>query len=464
MVKIDNSGHFTLNHGQMLPIEIWERIIDMVAEQPDRFHPSSPGRTYTLRSCTLTCKSWSHRSLYHLNVVVTLTSGLSVSRLLSRFHPSPRSSHEFIPHYNNTSPKVISIIPTNESLPDHNQKQDYWVSSTPIRVNSILPVLEELVLKGFNLAHAHTTLIPALSLARSLRILVLSKVIFTSNNQLNRLIYSFDKLVRLRLFDVHLQPRRYPIDHNPFPHHLHHFETIRMVKKRNKTFDTIDILPFDRTEDLLNVFSVIRPMACFLLRLRIDDIWLEETSGPRGSEGFQFLQDFLKMCHSLEELTFVEVEKSRILASRTGYEIVKQTECRTVDLSPCSKLRRLQICSLIEDSFIALAPLVFQLVKTISSMDFTSVRFILALSGTEKLLCVPWSILDNVVAGPTTSDDVRFGGLRTVHVIPGTLNYIVGASDEGSISTSEEFLPALIFVTRERMPFCSSRNLLRFNA
>ncbi|KAI0783767.1 hypothetical protein C8Q75DRAFT_781926 [Abortiporus biennis] len=244
-----------------LPVEIWERIIDYVANDAATYYTTHSWRTLTLKSCALTCRAWTYRSIYHLNHIVTFRDSPSVSRFKARFPPRDLPCRQVV-----SKPRSM--------------KKCSWVSSVPIQLNVALPLLTDLTLHHFDFNQAHTQLIPLLSLARSLESIFLADVRFASGNQFKRLIDSLRHVNQLVLRDLEFAES---------------ILTTRPTSSRKREVPIQSLRIFaDPSEDNPPIlFQLLSPLAHSITRIAIDD----DKLTPRG---ILELQKFIAACTSLE--------------------------------------------------------------------------------------------------------------------------------------------------------------------
>ncbi|KAH8091419.1 hypothetical protein BXZ70DRAFT_1079838 [Cristinia sonorae] len=113
-----------------LPVEVWERVIDHLADDaPSRIRSS-------LIACSLVCRFWVSRSRYHL---CTHDINLRSNQSLLSFEQYLKSSREL-------PPRIFRLIISTKPGDDQS-----WVSSAPIRLPK-LPNLNHLVLDCIDLS------------------------------------------------------------------------------------------------------------------------------------------------------------------------------------------------------------------------------------------------------------------------------------------------------------------------
>ncbi|KAL4245136.1 hypothetical protein ABKN59_010521 [Abortiporus biennis] len=419
-------------HAQaILPIELWETIIDAVAAESMYYAAGAYGRTYTLRSCALTCRIWTFRSLYHLNTVVTFSEESSIKRFLFRFPPP------------DVPVQTLSIkLPPTVSLRDSSS----WVSSNLIRLKSF-PKLRELAIQNFNFEYAHAQLIPRLSislpLSRTLRNLILFDVIFTSANQLNRLLRSFRQLPSIRLMDIRFPENASPLILPVVTPHI----TSKPPKDNSKT-GILCIYSADYrggTPTLPSILTIfIHMLSTTLTWLEMDEFWLSNECIPVAN-------NFFKSCKTLE---YIQIT---LWLNNNNGRICHLGCFDALDLSENKQLKIIDVgASWHED---LLTPYILPLsrfIGTIKSPRFYSLRLRLGFSGIEKLGDVPWNALDDVLCTDNLS------GLTDVSIVVGHPNSGMNQIRDNEYITQEEFLPHVMSVTESNMPACYRKQLLRF--
>ncbi|KAH8091435.1 hypothetical protein BXZ70DRAFT_486904 [Cristinia sonorae] len=110
-----------------LPVEVWERVIDQVANLED-------SRSYLL-TCTMVCNAWVPRARFHL----------CGSRVLLRSSQTLDTFAQFL----RSSPHELSGRVTNLVIKPHDRNDQTWVSTVPICLPR-LPNMRQLTLEGID--------------------------------------------------------------------------------------------------------------------------------------------------------------------------------------------------------------------------------------------------------------------------------------------------------------------------
>ncbi|KAH8091782.1 hypothetical protein BXZ70DRAFT_952099 [Cristinia sonorae] len=171
----------------LVPVEIWEHIIDFVNTISTRRF--DPVRCRTLASCCLTSRSWLPRSRLHLYHSVSLY---------------------LTPQYQNHSSflRGLSLNPTNGPLvqwlmvktEDPNVLESSagsGLSLIALQLPHRLPNLQFLTLAGVDLINIHPTTYIGLSCFRSVRFLVLQASVWSRYDQIYRVIKAFSGLIEV---------------------------------------------------------------------------------------------------------------------------------------------------------------------------------------------------------------------------------------------------------------------------
>ncbi|TCD63222.1 hypothetical protein EIP91_005835 [Steccherinum ochraceum] len=146
-----------------LPVEIWENVLDFVADGLE-------ARTSTLLACSLTRRAWVSRCRYHLFRTVTLSSCSDVLNVVHLLSQSPL-----------LAPRVTQLI-----LIASVEADQQWISSVPLRLGGKLSRLSGVTMKGLDLRDRHPDFYKAWVLSRPITYLVLENVRYTRYAQLCR--------------------------------------------------------------------------------------------------------------------------------------------------------------------------------------------------------------------------------------------------------------------------------------
>ncbi|KAL4246472.1 hypothetical protein ABKN59_008206 [Abortiporus biennis] len=393
----------------ILPVELWERIIDFIADDSSGYPPGAQQRTQTLQACALTCPAWTHRSLYHLHDIVTFKTASSVKSFLLKFPP----------------PDIPARILTIDCYRD--KQHPYWVSSLPIRLKTALPLLRELSIKAFRFQNAHTQFIPSLSLARVVTDLDLVAVTFTSANQFDRLISSFRMLSLLHLHGIFLSSK------TPF-------RATNPLCRRRAPISRLNY--FSKTSDLDHfpiVLTVLHSFTNQLKDLGIHDSWLHDKCIGKSAA-------FVKSCKFIETLHIFQ-RGDDVHLSNIGL----------LDLSNNTNLSSLWIHCKTDDSFIPAFSSYLKLLNTTARpSQICSIYLLLAFSSVEKMASIPWGALDKVLNGG------NFEELKSICFIVGHAHEIRQVSSTQFTTSKRRFLLPIRSITESTMPICHGKHLLRY--
>ena len=162
-----------------LPVEVWERVIDFCAEYA-YIARAAP----ILRSCALTCRSWTLRSHYHLFYYITIKSEKSLTRFANVLRTSPQRA-EYVRYLQAGS------IP-NPDRPLANR----YPTLLPLKLAFKLPNLKALHLQCY--PHDARDVLK-LAVLKTVTQLTLTGCVFAKFNDFVRLVQAFGNLSELRL-------------------------------------------------------------------------------------------------------------------------------------------------------------------------------------------------------------------------------------------------------------------------
>lgn len=199
--------------GTSLPVEVCERIIDIVAEQSHFVHPGSAYRyadaLNTLRACALTCRAWAFRSQMHLFRMLRIYCA-----------PGKDGGVEDIIKLIEARPALLSRIEFVTARGD-GESTDTTLHLLPLKLPGHINGVQKLRM-GYGRFCPHHGVFPAMRQFTSVSQLTLSSITFLSQADLRQTLNSFVALEDLRLFFLHW---RYPDEHHKFtdgfpPSHL----------------------------------------------------------------------------------------------------------------------------------------------------------------------------------------------------------------------------------------------------
>jgi len=182
----------SMSHSDLLPIEIWERVIDHVAQSaaipaPDERPPLDATaqiksewrlRNSSLAQCSLVCSAWRNRCRFHLSFQFYLRSRQDFASVLQFLSSSSPYTAQV---------RVLCICPPTAS---EAPTEAPWVSSVPLLLPA-LPNLDHLVLHQIDLTQQHPSFYMAcrrLSFITRPRLLELGWLSFRHFSQIARLV------------------------------------------------------------------------------------------------------------------------------------------------------------------------------------------------------------------------------------------------------------------------------------
>ncbi|KAH8101641.1 hypothetical protein BXZ70DRAFT_1007463 [Cristinia sonorae] len=156
-----------------LPIELWEQIIDIIAEE---------NRVPDLLNCSLVCREWVSRCRFHLCITAHLFSSADLSSFTGFISSSP-----LLP----TRVRVMRVN-SQSSLPAANSSLS-WIAHIPLRLSK-LPNLESLYLTNIDLERQHSSFWKSYTTFRGLSFLEVRYPRYSRWSQLTRLISASQSL------------------------------------------------------------------------------------------------------------------------------------------------------------------------------------------------------------------------------------------------------------------------------
>ncbi|KAJ3477111.1 hypothetical protein NLI96_g10690 [Meripilus lineatus] len=173
----------------VLPTEVWERVIDWVP-----YYEHRKDSRNTLYACSLVCRSWVHRSQFHLFVRIELSNTRQANSFIDILAHSPVIASGL---------RVLIISPSRskakpmEKIPSCFYNWIYVVLAT---LPPLLPHLEALEFRGLPILHPNFILMA--SRFKTIRRLRLHNIVYQSFSEIIRLINRFSLLQTLEVYNV----------------------------------------------------------------------------------------------------------------------------------------------------------------------------------------------------------------------------------------------------------------------
>ncbi|KAH9837546.1 uncharacterized protein C8Q71DRAFT_547979 [Rhodofomes roseus] len=197
----------TTDAGILLPMEIWEHVIDLIAEKVERqWNLLKCPWWLTLISCALTCKALYNRARWHLRgnvMLLTQSNVVSFARLL-RAEPYLRPVMRFV---------TIAGSPSRRHLPIPH------IGTFAIMLARCLPRMQALVITNANwtIGSIRQQDIVNLAAFRCINELTLQDIRFATVSQLGQLISSVPQLQILRCARIKCNQKVSPLVLPPLP-------------------------------------------------------------------------------------------------------------------------------------------------------------------------------------------------------------------------------------------------------
>ncbi|TCD65913.1 hypothetical protein EIP91_002028 [Steccherinum ochraceum] len=296
-----------------LPIEIWESVIDNVADQGYDYTGWETESKGDLRSCSLVCRSWVPRSRIHLFAVILLQTESGPSKFAETLRENPKLG-ELVKELD------IDIRGALERATAENQ---HWIPRIPHLLAGKLPNLSVFRCLGLHLSHLPNNFNNLFRVAfPSIRQVALRETAYTHPDQMLRFVsQATPHVMKLHMSDLYSSNvLRFAPDTRPYRPPLAHLLHV-------------DIRDFTSWIAFTRMLFLYMPSAT-----RLQSVLIKDYRGPvltfnrHASERVSFLRSlvtFLSQCRdTLLELSLrlMHIPASVLLAHLNLRELVHVTQ------------------------------------------------------------------------------------------------------------------------------------------